>query len=256
MLDHQRRDDDTGFQQNGDTGKRVHGVLGWDKVAPESMAMYQSGPGYYRVASKPEAEARMWMIAGIAGGIQTWWHVVGAYHDDRRIYRTPEAVTTWWANNQRYLVDRTPVANVGVIWSQQNTDFFEHPEKAIPVYTAAALAGKPLPVYGDGSNRREWLYVGDFARAVRIAMEPVEPGETYNIGGGHELANLELAKRICALAGAPESLIAFVEDRPGHDFRYAHGVGPAEGRSDGSRRRRSTRGWPRRSNGSARTRTG
>jgi hypothetical protein len=124
MLDHQRRDDDTGFQQNGDTGKRVHGVLGWDKLAPESMAMYQSGPGYYRVASKPEAEARMWMIAGIAGGIQTWWHVVGAYHDDRRIYRTPEAVTTWWANNQRYLVDRTPVANVGVIWSQQNTDFF------------------------------------------------------------------------------------------------------------------------------------
>ena len=124
MLDHQRRDDDTGFQQNGDTGKRVHGVLGWDKLAPESMAMYQSGPGYYRVASKPEAEARMWMIAGIAGGIQTWWHVVGAYHDDRRIYRTPEAVTTWWASNQRYLVDRTPVANVGVIWSQQNTDFF------------------------------------------------------------------------------------------------------------------------------------
>jgi hypothetical protein len=69
MLDHQRRDDDTGFQQNGDTGKRVHMLLGWDKVAPESMAMYQSGPGYYRVASKPAAEARMWMIAGIAGGI-------------------------------------------------------------------------------------------------------------------------------------------------------------------------------------------
>jgi dTDP-glucose 4,6-dehydratase len=97
----------------------------------------------------------------------------------------------------------------------------QHPEKAIPVYTAAALAGKPLPVYGDGSNRREWLYVGDFARAVRVAMDAGQPGETYNIGGGHELANLELAKRICALAGAPESLIAFVEDRPGHDFRYA-----------------------------------
>ena len=74
MLDHQRRDDDTGFQQNGDTGKRVHTLLGWDKLAPELMAMYQSGPGYYRVASKPAAEARMWMIAGIAGGIQPWWH--------------------------------------------------------------------------------------------------------------------------------------------------------------------------------------
>ena len=91
MLDHQRRDDDTGFQQNGDTGKRVHMLLGWDKLAPESMAMYQSGPGYYRVASKPAAEARMWMIAGIAGGIQPWWHHVGAYHEDRRMYQLGRA---------------------------------------------------------------------------------------------------------------------------------------------------------------------
>ena len=124
MLDHQRRDDDTGFQQNGDTGKRVHMLLGWDKVAPESMAMYQSGPGYYRIASKPAAEARMWMIAGIAGGIQPWWHHVGAYHEDRRMYRTAEPVMRWWKANQQYLVNRTPVANVGVVWSQRNTDFF------------------------------------------------------------------------------------------------------------------------------------
>ena len=89
MLDHQRRDDDTGFQQNGDTGKRVHSLLGWDKLAPESMAMYESGPGYYRVASKPAPEARMWMISGIAGGIQPWWHFVAAYHEDRRMYNTP-----------------------------------------------------------------------------------------------------------------------------------------------------------------------
>jgi hypothetical protein len=124
MLDHQRRDDNTGFQQNGDTGKRVHGVLGWDKLAPESMAMYQSGPGYYRVASKPAAEARMWMIAGIAGGIQPWWHFVGAYHEDRRMYSTPVPVAEWFAANEEYLVNRTPIANVAVIWSQQNTDFF------------------------------------------------------------------------------------------------------------------------------------
>ena len=124
MLDHQRRDDETGFQQNGDTGKRVHGLLGWDKVAPESMAMYQSGPGYYRVASKPAAEARMWMIAGIAGGIQPWWHHVGAYHEDRRMYRTAEPVLRWWTTNQRYLVHRRPVASVGIVWSQRNTDFF------------------------------------------------------------------------------------------------------------------------------------
>jgi hypothetical protein len=124
MLDHQRRDDDTGFQQNGDTGKRVHVLLGWDKLAPESMAMYQSGPGYYRVASKPPAEARMWMIAGIAGGIQPWWHFVGAYHEDRRMYATPEPVMRWWKANEAFLVNRMPVATVGLVWSQRNTDFF------------------------------------------------------------------------------------------------------------------------------------
>jgi len=124
MLDHQRRDDDTGFQQNGDTGKRVHEMLGWDKLAPESMAMYQSGPGYYRVASKPAAEARMWMIAGIAGGIQPWWHYVGAYHEDRRMYQTPGPVMAWCKANEPYLVDRTPVATIGLVWSQRNTDFF------------------------------------------------------------------------------------------------------------------------------------
>jgi Hypothetical glycosyl hydrolase 6 len=124
MLDHQRRDDDTGFQQNGDTGTRVHALMGWDKLAPESMAMYQSGPGYYRVASKPAAEARMWMIAGIAGGIQPWWHHVGAYHDDRRMYATAEPIMRWWKANETYLIDRTPVATVGVGWSQRNTDFF------------------------------------------------------------------------------------------------------------------------------------
>ena len=124
MLDHQRRDDDTGFQQNGDTGKRVHELLGWDTVAPESMAMYQSGPGYYRVASKPGAEARQWMIAGIAGGIQPWWHHVGAYHEDRRMYRTAEPVMRWWKANETYLTGRKPIATVGLLWSQRNTDFF------------------------------------------------------------------------------------------------------------------------------------
>ena len=161
MLDHQRRDDDTGFQQNGDTGKRVHGVLGWDKVAPESMALYQSGPGYYRVASKPAAEARMWMFAGIAGGIQPWWHHVGAYHDDRRMYRTAEPVMRWWQANQRYLVDRAPVASVGLVWSQQNTDFFGRDEAAQLVdgpYTgfmhALVRARIPyLPVHIDDIDR-------------------------------------------------------------------------------------------------------
>ncbi|MDQ4005958.1 MAG: dTDP-glucose 4,6-dehydratase [Actinomycetota bacterium] len=97
----------------------------------------------------------------------------------------------------------------------------QNPEKAIPTFTIAALRAKPLPVYGDGANRREWLYVGDFARAVLAVAESGEEGGLYNGGGGHEVSNLELARTICARAGAPESLITFVEDRPGHDFRYS-----------------------------------
>jgi len=124
MLDHQRRDDATGFQQNGDTGKRVHSMLGWDKLAPESMAMYENGRTSYRVASKPAAEARMWMVAGMAGGIQPWWHHVGAYHDDRRMYRTAEPLMKWHKANEAFLINRKPVASVGMVWSQRNTDFF------------------------------------------------------------------------------------------------------------------------------------
>jgi hypothetical protein len=124
MLDHQRRDDATGFQQNGDTGKRVHGLMGWDKLAPESMAMYQAGRTSFRAAAKPAAEARMWMIAGIAGGIQPWWHHVGAYEEDRRAYHTAEPVMQWHKANQQYLANREPIASVGLVWSQRNTDFY------------------------------------------------------------------------------------------------------------------------------------
>ncbi|HEY3839232.1 MAG TPA: alpha-amylase family protein, partial [Bryobacteraceae bacterium] len=119
LLDHQSRTDATGFQQNGDTGKLVHGLTGWDKIIIESMALYQ-----VRVASKPEPEARMWMIEGIAGGIEPWWHMVGAYHDDRRMYHTPERIFHWQKDHEAYLIHRQPAATVGVVWSQKNTDYF------------------------------------------------------------------------------------------------------------------------------------
>jgi hypothetical protein len=119
LLDHQSRNDATGFQQNGETGKLVHGMIGWDKVIIESMALYQQ-----RNASKPEPEARMWMVEGIAGGIGPWWHMVGAWHEDRRMYHTPDRIFQWHKQHEQYLVDRRPVAAVGVVWSQRNTDFF------------------------------------------------------------------------------------------------------------------------------------
>jgi dTDP-glucose 4,6-dehydratase len=96
----------------------------------------------------------------------------------------------------------------------------QHPEKAIPTYTLAALDGRTVPVYGEGAQRREWLFVTDWAAACLAVLDLGEPGGVYNIGGGHELANLDLARTVCRLAGADETLIGFVPDRPGHDFRY------------------------------------
>lgn len=129
FLDHQARGT-AGFEENSDTGKLVHGLLGWDKLAPESMAMYQAGRDAFRLASKPAAEARMWMVEGLAGGIQPWWHHIGAYHDDRRMYHTAEPIMKWHAANQQYLVNRRPLATVGVVWSQRNTDFYGHEQAA------------------------------------------------------------------------------------------------------------------------------
>jgi dTDP-glucose 4,6-dehydratase len=112
------------------------------------------------------------------------------------------------------------------VWVVRGTNAFgprQNPEKAIPVFTMAALEGRPVPVYARGGHSREWLYVTDWAAACVVALRHGEPGDVFNIGGGHELTNLELARRICHLTGADESLISFVEDRPGHDLRY--GVG-------------------------------
>jgi dTDP-glucose 4,6-dehydratase len=93
-------------------------------------------------------------------------------------------------------------------------------ERVVPTYAVNAFEGMPVPVYGDGSQRREFLFVRDWVRAAVTVLERGEVGVLYNIGAGFELENLDLARRIVALAGASEDLIAFVPDRPGHDFRY------------------------------------
>jgi dTDP-glucose 4,6-dehydratase len=93
-------------------------------------------------------------------------------------------------------------------------------ERVIPTYTVCALEGLPIPVYGRGEERREFLHVQDWARAALVVLEHGQPGVLYNIGAGTEVTNLELAERIAALVGVSDDLIAFVSDRPGHDFRY------------------------------------
>lgn len=107
---------------------------------------------------------------------------------------------------------------------------YQFPEKLIPLMILNALEWKPLPVYGDGSNVRDWLYVTDHCRAIWLIMNKGKRGETYNIGGNTELPNIEVVKTICQRLDAilppeagkrREDLITFVKDRPGHDWRYA-----------------------------------
>jgi dTDP-glucose 4,6-dehydratase len=97
----------------------------------------------------------------------------------------------------------------------------QFPEKVIPLFITHALDDIPLPLYGDGMNVRDWLHVDDHCRAVDMLLTAGAAGETYNIGGGNELPNVELTRRILALLGKPESLIRRVTDRPGHDRRYS-----------------------------------
>lgn len=161
MLDSQARSDAEGFQQNGHTGKLIHGLLGWDKLIPESMAMYQAGRPTFRLSAKPAHEAHLWMLDGIAGGIQPWWHHVGAYHEDRRTYRTAAPVFDWHKANEEFLINRQPVATVGVVWSQQNTDFYGHDAAELLVdlpmrgITQALLRARIpyLPVHADHLDR-------------------------------------------------------------------------------------------------------
>ncbi|NMC38225.1 MAG: Tat pathway signal protein [Bacteroidales bacterium] len=161
MLDSQARNDAEGFQQNAVIGKLIHGLLGWEKLIPESMAMYQAGRPTFRLSAKPVNEARMWMYSGIAGGIQPWWHHVGAYHEDRRVYNTAGDVMEWYMKNEKFLTGLTPLASVGVVWSQQNMDFFgrdsteyrvELPFRGVT--QALIRAGIPfLPVHADNIEK-------------------------------------------------------------------------------------------------------
>jgi dTDP-glucose 4,6-dehydratase len=97
----------------------------------------------------------------------------------------------------------------------------QYPEKLIPLCILNALHGDPLPVYGDGLQIRNWLYVEDFARGIQTVLERGRPGEAYNVGGPDECENIEVVRRILELTGRDDSLIEYVRDRPGHDRRYS-----------------------------------
>ena len=110
---------------------------------------------------------------------------------------------------------------VVVTRASNNYGPYQFPEKLIPLMISNALDGKPLPIYGDGLQERDWLHVEDHCRAIAAVLEKGRPGQVYNIGGSRALPNRDVVRMILAATGKPESLMTPVEDRPGHDRRYA-----------------------------------
>ena len=121
---------------------------------------------------------------------------------------------------------RTYSLPVTISRCSNNYGFYQFPEKLIPLMIANCLSDKPLPVYGEGLNIRDWLYVEDHCKAIDLVIRRGREGEVYNIGGHNEMRNIDIVKLICRELGKPESLITHVADRKGHDRRYA--IDPAK----------------------------
>ena len=117
-----------------------------------------------------------------------------------------------------FVTYRTPVI---VTRASNNYGPYQFPEKLIPLMISNAIEDKPLPIYGDGMQVRDWLFVDDHCRAILAAIERGSEGEIYNIGGSRALPNIEVVRKLLAALGKPESLMQTVKDRPGHDRRYA-----------------------------------
>jgi hypothetical protein len=191
MSDQQGRDD-TGFEKNAQSGMLLHGLLGWDKLIPESMAMYIRGEQAFRKGSAPALEAQKWMVSGFAGGISPWWHHVGSEQEDRRQFATAAPLIDWHIANEDALYDRQPLASVGVVWSHENIDFYgrDQPERRVAepwrgVTLALTKARIPyLPVHADTIDQTKKLsglsllilpdlavMTDDQLRAVRLFVE-------------------------------------------------------------------------------------
>jgi dTDP-glucose 4,6-dehydratase len=144
-----------------------------------------------------------------------------ATETDPLMPRNPYSASKAGADRLAYSYYTTYGLPVLVTRASNNYGPRQYPEKIIPLFVTHALEGRRLPLYGDGLQVRDWLHVEDHCRALDLLFERGTPGETYNIGGGSELTNLALTERILELVGKPKTLIQPVEDRPGHDRRYA-----------------------------------
>lgn len=150
----------------------------------------------------------------------------GSFREDAALNpRNPYAASKTGGDRLAYSYWASYGMPVVITRASNNYGPFQYPEKMIPLFVTNAIDGEPLPLYGDGRNVRDWLYVGDHAAAIDFLLEAGEPGETYNIAGGNEAENIEITRRVLRALDKPESLIRFVDDRPGHDRRYSLDTG-------------------------------
>ena len=140
---------------------------------------------------------------------------------DALMPRNPYSASKAGADRLAYSYFATYGLPVIVTRASNNYGPYQYPEKVIPLFVTHALDEIPVPLYGDGLNVRDWLHVDDHCAALDLLLESGTPGETYNVGGGNEVSNIDLTRRILSLVGRPESLIRRVADRPGHDRRYS-----------------------------------
>jgi dTDP-glucose 4,6-dehydratase len=150
----------------------------------------------------------------------------GSFHEDSTLNpRNPYAASKAGGDRLAYSYWASYRLPVVITRASNNYGPYQYPEKLIPLFVTNAIDDQPLPLYGDGRNVRDWLYVKDHAAAIDFLLERGEPGETYNIAGGNEAENIAITKNVLSLLGKPESLIRFVDDRPGHDRRYSLDAG-------------------------------
>jgi dTDP-glucose 4,6-dehydratase len=135
--------------------------------------------------------------------------------------RNPYAASKAGADRLAYSYFATYGLDVIITRASNNYGPYQYPEKLIPLFVTNALTDQPLPLYGDGKNIRDWLYVEDHCRALEFVLLNGGAGEVYNIGGGNERMNIEITQRILSVLGKPETLIRYIKDRLGHDRRYS-----------------------------------
>jgi len=150
----------------------------------------------------------------------------GSFHEESPLHpRNPYAASKAGGDRLAYSYFASYRLPVVVTRASNNYGPYQYPEKLIPLFVTNAIDGQPLPLYGDGRNVRDWLYVKDHAAAIDFLLDAGEPGETYNIAGGNEAENIEITRKVLRLLERPENLIRFVDDRPGHDRRYSLDAG-------------------------------